>query len=134
MSDIVIPDVTEAVIARLQEMANIKGTSLQVEAQSLMKKHPSLPIDYLMRLVRRHGSLTGPLLKGVRSMSDLGELFGAGATMLSEREIDYFVRQEWARKPDDILWRRTKCGLHMDVAERERAGKFIDERVAALRK
>ncbi len=108
--------------------------SLQVEAQSLMKKHPSLPIDYLMRLVRRHGSLTGPLLKGVRSMSDLGELFGAGATMLSEREIDYFVRQEWARKPDDILWRRTKCGLHMDVAERERAGKFIDERVAALRK
>ena len=97
-----------------------------------MKKHPSLPIDYLARLARRHGSRTERVLKGVRSMSDLGELFGAGATLLSEREIDYCIREEWARKPDDILWRRTKCGLHMDVAERVRAATFIDARVAAV--
>jgi glycerol-3-phosphate dehydrogenase len=58
-------------------------------------------------------------------MSDLGELFGAGATLLSEREIDFCMKDEWARMPDDILWRRTKCGLHMDAAERERAANFI---------
>ena len=67
-------------------------------------------------------------------MPDLGMLFGAGSTQLSEREIDYCIREEWARKPDDILWRRTKCGLHMDVAERERAAKFIEARVVALAK
>ena len=67
-------------------------------------------------------------------MADLGELFGAGATMLSEREIDFCIKEEWARKPDDILWRRTKCGLHMGAAERARAATFIATRVAALNK
>ena len=80
----------------------------------------------------RHGARAERLLNGVRAMADLGELFGAGATMLSEREIDYCIKEEWARKPDDILWRRTKCGLHMDVAERDRAATFIEARVAAL--
>ena len=106
--------------------------SLQGVTHSLIKEFPSLPVDYLGRLVRRHGSLTERLLKGARSMADLGELFGAGSTMLSEREIDYCINEEWARRPDDILWRRTKCGLHMDAAERERAGKFIEARVAAI--
>jgi glycerol-3-phosphate dehydrogenase len=31
---------------------------------------------------------------------------------LSAREIDYLVTHEWARSTDDILWRRTKIGLH----------------------
>ena len=95
---------------------------------------PSLPIDYLQRLVRRHGSNTAHLLKGVRAMSDLGELFGTGAAMLTAREIDYCIREEWARAPDDILWRRTKCGLHMDAAERQRAAMFIEARVLAMHK
>jgi glycerol-3-phosphate dehydrogenase len=90
-----------------------------------MKKHPSLPIDYLRRLATRHGSRVEQVLQGVRSMSDLGEIFGRGATMLTEREIYFCMQQEWAIKPDDILWRRTKCGLHMDAAERERAAAFI---------
>jgi glycerol-3-phosphate dehydrogenase len=67
-------------------------------------------------------------------MTDLGELFGAGAAILSEREIDYCIREEWARMPDDILWRRTKCGLHMDAAELARAAAFIRLRVATLHK
>ena len=108
--------------------------SLQDAATTLAKKFPALPVDYLLRLARRHGSLSERVLKGVRSMSDLGELFGAGATLLSEREIDYCITDEWARKPDDILWRRTKCGLHMDVAERARAAVFIEGRVAVLQK
>ena len=90
-----------------------------------MKKHPGLPVDYLRRLASRHGSRTEQVLAGARSMSALGELFGAGATLLSEREIEFCIKEEWARMPDDILWRRTKCGLHMDAAERERAANFI---------
>ncbi len=99
--------------------------SLDEAVQDVAKKHPGLPIDYLRRLASRHGSRTGQVLAGVRSMSDLGELFGVGATLLSEREIDYCMQQEWARMPDDILWRRTKCGLHMDAMESERAANFI---------
>ncbi|MEQ1515939.1 MAG: glycerol-3-phosphate dehydrogenase [Usitatibacteraceae bacterium] len=106
--------------------------SIESEVDALMKKFPSLPIDYLSRLTRRHGANTARVLTGVRSMSDLGELFGAGSSLLCEREIDHCIREEWARKPDDILWRRTKCGLHMNATERERAAVFIAARVAAL--
>ena len=103
--------------------------SLDEAVRSTMKAHPGLPIDYLRRLASRHGSRVGQVLAGARSMADLGELFGAGATLLSEREIDYCIKNEWARMPDDILWRRTKCGLHMDAAERERAASFIRAKV-----
>jgi glycerol-3-phosphate dehydrogenase len=99
--------------------------SLDEVVQQAVKKHPGLPIDYLRCLASRHGSRTEELLNGVRSMAQLGEIFGGGATLLSEREIDYCMKQEWARMPDDILWRRTKCGLHMNAAERERAAAFI---------
>lgn len=27
---------------------------------------------------------------------------------------------EWARSADDVLWRRSKCGLHMTPQQRER--------------
>jgi len=33
--------------------------------------------------------------------------FGGG---LYERELEYLVRNEWAREAEDVLWRRTKCG------------------------
>ncbi|MBX3527298.1 MAG: glycerol-3-phosphate dehydrogenase, partial [Rhodoblastus sp.] len=35
--------------------------------------------------------------------------FGAG---LTAAEIDYLVAREWAMTAEDILWRRTKLGLH----------------------
>ena len=106
--------------------------SLDELAYSVMKSYPSLPIDYLHKLINRHGSRVSLMLSDLKSINDLGELFGAGAHMLSEREIDFCIRHEWARMPDDILWRRTKCGLHMDDAERLRAAKFIERRVIAM--
>jgi glycerol-3-phosphate dehydrogenase len=39
---------------------------------------------------------------------------GAG---LTER-VRYFVEREWASSAEDVLWRRTKVGLHMDAAQR----------------
>ncbi len=38
---------------------------------------------------------------------------------LSEREAAYLVDQEWARGADDILWRRSKLGLHAPPGTRE---------------
>jgi glycerol-3-phosphate dehydrogenase len=32
---------------------------------------------------------------------------------LYERELEYLVREEFARTPEDILWRRSKLGLHL---------------------
>ena len=44
------------------------------------------------------------------SLADLGAELGGG---LTEREVVYLRDHEWAREPDDVLWRRTKCGLHI---------------------
>jgi glycerol-3-phosphate dehydrogenase len=95
-------------------------------------KHSALPINYLARLVNRYGSRASAVLDGVKSISDLGKIFGTDANLLSEREIDFCIRREWARGADDVLWRRTKCGLHMDDAERARATSFIEERIHLL--
>ena len=59
-----------------------------------------------------------------KSPADLGEDFGHG---LTAAEIDYLVRAEWARTGDDVLWRRTKCGLGMTDAERARVARVRGE-------
>ncbi len=46
--------------------------------------------------------------------NDCGQDFGAG---LSEAEVDYLRREEWARTADDVLWRRTKLGLRLNAAQ-----------------
>ncbi len=50
---------------------------------------------------------------------------GRWAAGLSEREVVYQRDHEWARDPDDILWRRTKCGLHMTAEQRKAAADAI---------
>ena len=55
------------------------------------------------------------LLGDAKTMADLGRDFGGG---LTEREVDYVVRNEWATTADDVLWRRTKCGLWLDGRQR----------------
>jgi glycerol-3-phosphate dehydrogenase len=44
---------------------------------------------------------------------------------LSAREIAYLKAEEWAQTADDILWRRTKAGLHLAPDERQRAEDAI---------
>ncbi|MBL8511065.1 MAG: glycerol-3-phosphate dehydrogenase [Betaproteobacteria bacterium] len=102
--------------------------TLENAIAALQRAYPALPADYLGQLVRRYGSRTSRLLVGVQNIVDLGVCFGSGPYLLSEREIDYCIKREWAKQPDDILWRRTKCGLHMSVEEREKAARFIAAR------
>ena len=72
----------------------------------------------LRGIFRRHGALAEKVVGDGR----LGEHYGAG---LTERELRYLVDQEWARSAEDVLWRRTKCGLHMSDAQRERVARVL---------
>jgi glycerol-3-phosphate dehydrogenase len=49
--------------------------------------------------------------------ADAGEDLGGG---LGQSEVDHLVAEEWACTAEDILWRRTKAGLHMTPAQREK--------------
>lgn len=80
---------------------------------ALIEAYRELPSELLARFVRTYGTRTQRLLDGVRTLSDLGEHFGAG---LYARELDYLATAEWARTAEDVLFRRTKTGLHTDRA------------------
>ena len=81
-----------------------------------------MPAPLLRDIAHRHGSCTNDVLDDARRVEDLGEDFGAN---LTEREVRYLQHDEWARTADDILWRRTKCGLSMTARERERVAEFV---------
>jgi glycerol-3-phosphate dehydrogenase len=62
------------------------------------------------------------VIDGACSAQELGVHFGAG---LTAREIEYLVQREWAVEADDVLWRRTKAGLHLDEAQRRAVARHI---------
>jgi glycerol-3-phosphate dehydrogenase len=62
------------------------------------------------------------VLGEAREKSDLGPSFGPD---LTGAEVRYLMAKEWARFPDDILWRRSKLGLTMELADRERLAAFM---------
>jgi glycerol-3-phosphate dehydrogenase len=55
-------------------------------------------------------------------VADLGRDFGAE---LSSREVDYLMAEEWAMTADDVLWRRTKCGLPMTAQQRAAVADYV---------
>jgi len=76
-------------------------------------------------LARRHGSELPELLGDARGPDDLGEDFGGG---LCERELEWMISREWVRTAEDILWRRSKCGLHMTPQQRARVAQRMGDR------
>jgi glycerol-3-phosphate dehydrogenase len=54
---------------------------------------------------------------------DPGRDFGAG---LSEAEVAYLRREEWAETAEDILWRRTKLGLRLDGAQQAVLAGYLE--------
>ncbi|TMH69281.1 MAG: glycerol-3-phosphate dehydrogenase [Betaproteobacteria bacterium] len=94
----------------------------------LCAQYPGMPADLLRALARRHGNVATRLLGDAKTPADLGPNFGA---QLTAREVDHFVVNEWARTADDVLWRRTKCGLSMSADERARVAEYVAVRVGA---
>jgi glycerol-3-phosphate dehydrogenase len=87
----------------------------EVEARiaDLQKRFSFLKPAVIRRLFRAYGTDVEKILEGARFASDLGESFGP----LSTREIEHLRRHEFAVTADDILWRRSKLGLHMKPDE-----------------
>ena len=74
------------------------------------------------RLARAYGGRVGRVLGGAENLHDLGPEIAPG---LHEAELRYLVREEWAQSADDVLWRRSKLGLHLQPAEREQVAAWF---------
>lgn len=93
-------------------------------ADAFRREHPFLAPAEALRLARSYGLDARAWLGTAQTRADLGRDFGAG---LSEAEIRYLMAYEWAENADDVLWRRSKLGLHMTAAERDAVLHAMDE-------
>jgi glycerol-3-phosphate dehydrogenase len=109
-------------------VATCRPAGLDELVSDLTGRYSELAADYLRSLAHRHGTRASAIVDDARTMADLGEDFGQG---LTAAEIDYLVDEEWARTGDDVLWRRTKCGLGMEQANRDRVAAYVARMVRA---
>ena len=103
---------------------DIPGADIDGFTARCAERHPWLPEPLLRHYVRHYGTGIHELLAGCASIGDLGEHFGAG---LHAAEVEHLVEHEWARTPEDILWRRTKKGLRMPDSGRRRLREFLED-------
>jgi glycerol-3-phosphate dehydrogenase len=93
--------------------------------RDLAARYPFLGDAQAQRLTRLYGTRAEVWLGHAATRSDVGEDFGHG---LSAAEVDYLMIHEWARSAEDILWRRTKLGLHFTPAQTARLEAYVTER------
>ena len=94
----------------------------ETEVEDARDRWKFLTEDQALRLVSAYGSRLHHVLGEAREKADLGPDFGPD---LTGAEVRYLMAKEWARFPDDILWRRSKLGLTMEPEDCERLAAFM---------
>jgi len=86
------------------------GKSYEDIVRDVMSKYPFASETCARRFVRAYGMDSFVILGKAASEADLGVKFGP---TLSSREIDWLMANEYAQTAEDIVWRRSKMGLHL---------------------
>jgi glycerol-3-phosphate dehydrogenase len=89
---------------------DIAGARFEPFARSFAEHHTWLPAALAQRYARAYGTRAARVIGNARSLADLGEEIAPG---LHEAELAYLHDVEWATCADDVLWRRSKLGLHL---------------------
>lgn len=97
---------------------NFEAFLFQIEAA-----RPGLSPAILRRLARAYGTRIDRILGTAANDQDLGENFGSG---LTRAEVDYLTGHEWARSVEDVIYRRSKIGLHLSTGGRERLSAYLE--------
>ena len=105
---------------------DILNGDVELLAAALRRLFPFLRAAEALRLAGAYGTRAAKWLEGASSRADLGEEFGGGMT---RREVDYLVREEWARTPDDIYWLHSKTGLRASPADQQRLADYLAARL-----
>jgi glycerol-3-phosphate dehydrogenase len=94
-------------------------------ARELRLRFPFITPTLAHRLINAYGTRAAVILGTAGSMRDLGKSFGAG---LTEAEVDYLIEQEFAVTGDDILWRRSRLGLHVTKKNVKALDAYLEKR------
>jgi glycerol-3-phosphate dehydrogenase len=101
---------------------DFRPQQFEAEVEGARDRWKFLTSDQALRLVSAYGSRLHQVLGDAREKSDLGLSFGPE---LTAKEVRYLMANEWARFPDDILWRRSKLGLTIAQEDRDRLAAFM---------
>ncbi|MEY4427478.1 MAG: glycerol-3-phosphate dehydrogenase, partial [Pseudomonadota bacterium] len=97
---------------------------MQAWVARLQVQWPWLPAPMLQRWAHTYGTAIDQIVGQARSLSELGATEVPG---LCVAELRHLVRHEWARDGDDVLWRRTKLGLHLTPSQRALVADLVED-------
>jgi len=95
--------------------------------KTLYREFSWLPERLGLRLARAYGMRVREMLRGMKRISDMGELLGDD---VYEFEVYYLVTHEWALTVEDILWRRSKLGLHVSEQTEKNIKRYLKKLIA----
>ncbi len=91
--------------------------------QGFLAEHDFLEPRHARRLLRLYGTRAKDVIGDAHSRSALGQHFGSD---LYQCEVIYLMEHEWAVTAQDVLYRRTNRGLHMDEAQQIALQSFME--------
>lgn len=103
---------------------DIANADFEAFAQQAEEKYAWLDKEVLADYCRNYGTLIHRLLQNVTDVNGLGHHFGGP---LYQIEVEYLVQHEWARSAEDILWRRSKKGLHTPKGTEQTLQQWLDQ-------
>ncbi len=114
---------------KVPSIQNLPGGDFPVDGfEALVKeihnKYPFIQRSVIVRLTRNYGTETRAILDGRHSIEEMGRDFGCG---LYQTEVEFLKTREWARTTEDMLYRRTKLGIHMDKKQIAALNEWVDK-------
>lgn len=104
---------------------DLTGGSFARFLRNVERRYPWLPEHLRNRYSRAYGTRIDRVIGRAGSLAQLGEEV---VPQLHEREIEYLQREEWALTAEDILWRRSKLGLHVPAGAPSKLTSWLDAR------
>ncbi|HEJ2442342.1 TPA: glycerol-3-phosphate dehydrogenase [Burkholderia multivorans] len=107
---------------------DIANAKFDAFADAFAKRHRWLPAPLARRYARAYGTRAARVVGNAQSLADLGAEIVPG---LFEAELRYLRDTEWATCAQDVLWRRSKLGLHVAPGTLDAASAALDAWFAA---
>jgi glycerol-3-phosphate dehydrogenase len=102
---------------------DIEEARFEPFAAAFAKRHAWLPAPLARRYARAYGTRASRVVGDATSLEGLGPAIAPG---LYEAELRYLRDAEWATCAQDVLWRRTKLGLHVEPGTMDAVTAAID--------
>ena len=108
---------------------NFKVNDYEVLVSELNTEFAFLDLSLSQRLIRAYGTNAWIIMKGASTFEDMGRTFGAS---LTEREVIYLMKYEWAECAEDVIWRRSKLGIRLSEQEITELDQWMQKTIAAI--